>query len=138
MSEAAGEVMMHDPIETLRAYVTAFETLNPEAVLAFYHLPCMFIAPFGVSLVTDADAARHIASALIEHARSQGYRRTEVSQIHHNPLAANLVSVSGEFVRFGTGDQEIGRFGFTYVMRDEGAGWSIVVAVAHDVPQANE
>ena len=61
---------MHDPEETLREYVQAFETLNPEVVFPFYHSPCMFIAPFGVSLAADANAARDTASALIEHARS--------------------------------------------------------------------
>lgn len=87
--------MAQDPAETLRAYVRAFETLDPEVVLPFYHSPCMFIAPFSVSLATDADAARHTASALIEHARSQGYRRTEIRQLHQKTLASNLVSLSG-------------------------------------------
>ncbi len=130
--------MARDPTETLRAYVRAFETLDPEVVLPFYYCPCMFIAPFGVSLATDADAAHHTASALVYHARSQGYRRTEITQLHQRTLASNLVSLSGVFVRFGTGDNEIGRFGFTYVMRDDGTDWRIVVAMAHDAPQAKE
>jgi len=94
----------------------------------------MFIAPFGVSLATDADAARHTACALIGHARSQGYRRTEIRQLHVRALASNLASLSGVFVRLGVGDHEIGRFGFSYVMRDDGTGWRIVVAMAHDAP----
>lgn len=130
--------MARDPAETLRAYVKAFETLDPEVVLPFYHSPCMFVAPFGVSLAADAEAARRTASALIEHARSQGYRRTEMSQLQQKTLASNLVSLSGVFVRFGAGDHEIGRFGFSYVLRDDGTGWRIVVAVAHDAPQTQE
>ena len=130
--------MVDDPEDTLRGYVEAFETLNPEAVLPFYHSPCVFIAPFGVSLAEDADAARRTAAALIEYARSQGYRRTEIRELHMRTLASNLVSLWGVFVRFSTGDDEIGRFGFSYLMRDDGTGWRIVVAVAHDAPPTSE
>lgn len=130
--------MTHDAGDTLREYVEAFATLDPEAIVPFYHLPCMFIAPFGISFAADADAVRRTASALIEHARSQRYRRTEFLGLHMQELAANLVSFSGVFVRFNAKDDEIGRFGFFYIMRNEGAGWRIVVAVAHDPPKAED
>lgn len=129
--------MAHDPVETLRAYVKAFETLDPEVVFPFYHTPCMFIAPFGVSIASETDAARHTASALIEHARSQGYQRTEITQLRQRNLASSLVSLSGVFVRFGVENLVIGRFGFTYIMRHDGARWRIVVAVAHDALQVD-
>lgn len=125
--------MANDPVEALRAYVKAFETLNPEAVVPFYHSPCIFIAPFGVSVAIDATAAYLTASALIDHARSQGYRRTEITQLHKRTLGSNLVSLSGVFVRYGSYDKEIGRFGFTYIMREVGVEWRIVVAVASDI-----
>ena len=82
--------MANDPVEALRAYVKAFETLNPEAVVPFYHSPCIFIAPFGVSVAIDATAAYLTASALIDHARSQGYRRTEITQLHKRTLGKPL------------------------------------------------
>jgi len=132
--------MMPDPENTLREYVQAFEMLNPEAILPFYHSPCIFIAPFGVSVAQDVEATRRTAFALIERARSQGYRRTEIRELHTRTLASNLVSLSGVFVRFrtDTGDAEIGRFGFSYIMRNDGTGWRIVVAVAHDTPPTKE
>lgn len=125
--------MANDPVEALRAYVTAFETLNPELVVPFYHSPCIFIAPFGVSVAIDATAAYLTASALIDHARSQGYHRTEITQLQKRTLASNLALLSGVFVRYGSNDKEIGRFGFTYIMREVGVEWRIVVAVASDI-----
>ena len=125
-------VLSQGPEDTLRAYVRAFETLEAEAVLPFYDSPCMFIAPFGVSLAGDGDAARHIAAALMEHARSQGYRRTEIRSLRVEGLAGNLAMLTGVFVRFDSKDAEVGRFGFTYILREGGAGWRIVVAVGHD------
>ena len=124
--------MSHSPEDTLRAYVRAFETLEAEAVLPFYDSTCMFIAPFGDSLAGDGEAARRTASALIEHARSQGYRRTEVRGLRVEELASNLAMLAGVFVRFDSRDEEIGQFGFTYIMRNAGAGWRIAVAVGHD------
>lgn len=124
---------MHDsPEAALRAYVAAFESLNVEAVVPFYDSPCLFIAPFGVSMAVDTAAARPIATAMIEHARSVGYRRTEIRDLRLERLADNLATLSGDFIRFGEGDAEVGRMGFTYIMRDVGAGWRFVVAVGRD------
>ena len=130
-------VLSQGPEDTLRAYVRAFETLEAEAVMPFYDSTCMFIAPFGVTPTGDGEAARRTASALMEHARSQGYRRTEIRSLRVEGLADNLALLSGVFVRFNSESEEVGRFGFTYIMRNGGAGWRIVVAVGHD-PAAGE
>jgi len=53
------------PEEALRAYVEAFETLDADAVVPFYHTPCMFIAPQGVFVAEGVDAARGVASRRI-------------------------------------------------------------------------
>lgn len=128
--------MSASPEETLRAYVRAFESLDPDAVVPFYRLPCTFVAPHGVSVVSDAEAARALAGALVAHARSQGYRRTEIVGLETRRLAESIASLSGTFVRHRADDAEIGRFGFTYTMWRSGEEWKIVVAMAHDAPPA--
>ncbi len=129
--------MNDDPEETLRAYVKAFESLDADAVVPFYHLPCMFLAPPGVSLVADAAAARGLVEKLIEHARSQGYRRTETVGLSTTRLADTLASLSGVFVRFDGEDREISRFGFLYVLHRSAGAWRIAVAVAYGAPPAS-
>lgn len=130
-----GDLMNRRPEEALRAYVAAFETLDPDAVASFYHLPCVFVGPPGVTVVADASAARGMARALIEHARGQGYRRTEIRALETRALAESLASATGVFVRFGSEGKEISRFGFAYtLLREAAVGWRIVVAVAHDAP----
>lgn len=128
--------MNDNPEEALRTYVKAFESLDPDAVVSFYHLPCMFITPMGVTLVSDADAARGVASKLLDHARSQDYRRTEFLALDVEMLGQRLALLSGTFARFNSKGEEISRFGFAYTMHRDGAGWRIVVAVAHDAPAA--
>lgn len=120
------------PLETLDAYVRAFESLRAEAVVPFYELPCTFIRPDGSWVVQDEATALALVSHLIDHARSQGYHRTDVSDATVRPMAANLVEIAGVFIRRDATGAEIARFGFTYIVRLGPAGWRIIVAVAYD------
>ena len=124
--------MAGTPSEMIDAYVRAFETQRGENVVPFYDLPCTFIRPDGVWVIQDAAAAVTLANHLIDHARSQGYQRTDVSRLAVRTLAANLAELEGVFVRYDAAQEEIARFGFTYIVRQSDRGWRIVVAVAHD------
>lgn len=124
--------MKETPLEMLTAYVRAFETLRAEAVIPFYLVPCTFIRPDGTWVVQDEAAALALAGHLIEYAKGQGYRRTEVSELAIRALAPGLAELSGDFVRYDASQSEIGRFGFTYIVRGVSDRWKIVVAVAHD------
>lgn len=124
--------MSQDPESLLTSYVRAFESLDPQAVVPFFQLPCTFIRPDGTWLVSDPETAMVLVTHLIEHAKSQGYARTEVSGLATKRLAAQLALLTGVFVRHDATGVEIGRFGFTYVVRGGEHGWQIVVAMAHD------
>ena len=120
------------PTEMLNDYVKAFETLEASAVTPFYQLPCTFIRPDGVWVVSDDATAATLAAHLIDHARSQGYRRTETRDLEVKRLAAELAMMTGGFVRYNAAAEEIGRSGFTYIVRRDNSSWKIVVAIAHD------
>ena len=124
--------MSGTPVELLTAYVRAFETLSAEAFVPFYDLPCTFVSPDGVWIVQDGSAAVALVNHLIDHARSQGYHRTDVSRLAVRPLAAGLAELAGVFVRYDAAQEEIARFGFTYIVRQRAGQWRIIVAVAHD------
>ena len=128
--------MNDQPEETLVAYVRAFESLDPDAVALFYHQPCLFIAPGHVTPIADTEGVRHLVAQLIDQARNQGYRRTEILDLEVRPLAESLASLSGVFVRYDSRREEIGRFGFSYTLQHDGQGWKIVVAVAYPAPTA--
>jgi len=123
--------MTENTESAFHAYMRAFETLDPEAALPFYHLPSMFIAPQGVFAVPDANTARTLLSQFMGQLRSQSYHRTEVVGLTVRKLSSGLASCAGTFVRFNTGGEEITRLGFTYTMRNAGS-WKIIVAVLHD------
>lgn len=125
-------MMNQSPIEMLNAYVRAFESQQAADVVLFYHLPCTFIRPDGVWIVQDEATALVLANHLIEHAKAQGYDRTEAREIKIRALARGLVELNGMFIRYDVSNSEIGRFGFTYIIRSISGVWKIVVAAAHD------
>jgi hypothetical protein len=124
--------MTGTPSEMLGAYVRAFETLRGENVVPFYQLPCTFIRPDGAWVVQDEATALVLANHLIEHAKGQGYHRTEVVDLMNRALAPGLAELTGVFVRYDESQSEIARFGFTYIVRGGADQWRIVVAVAHE------
>jgi hypothetical protein len=124
--------MTDSPEAALHAYLRAFETLDPEAALAFYHVPCIFIAPQGVVAAPDASTVRATLAQVMGQLRAQAYRRTEVRGLEVRELASGLASCAGEFARFNAGGEEIARPGFTYIMRRSDGAWRIVVATLHD------
>lgn len=123
--------MADNPESAFHAYIRAFETLDPEAALPFYHLPCMFIAPQGVFVAQDIATARGLLSQVMEPLRSQSYRRTEVVGLAVRQLSPDVASCAGTFVRFNTSGEEIARLGFTYTLRHAGS-WKVIVAVVHE------
>jgi hypothetical protein len=125
------EKMTDSPESAFHAYIQAFEALDPETALPFYDLPCMFIAPQGVFAAPDIDTARALLSQFMGQLRTQSYRRTEVVGFTVRKFSLNLASCAGTFVRLNTGDGEIARLGFTYIMRNAGS-WKIVVAALHE------
>jgi hypothetical protein len=123
--------MTDSPESAFFAYIRAFETLDPEAALPFYHLTGMFIAPQGAFAVPDTNTARALLSQFMGQLRSQSYRPTEVVGLTVRKLSPGLASCAGTFVRFNTSGEEITRLGFTYIMRYSGS-WKIIVAVVHE------
>jgi hypothetical protein len=123
--------MTDSPALAFHAYIRAFETLDPETAVPFYHLPGLFIAPQGLFAMPDTNTARALVSQVMAQLRGQSYSRTEVVSFTVHTLSSDLAVCAGTFVRFNTGGQEITRMGFTYIMRNSGA-WKIIVAVVHE------
>lgn len=120
------------PTDMLGVHVRAFETQRAGEVVPFCELPCTFIRPDGTWVAQDEATALTLVNHLLDHAKSQGYDRTEIVQTAGRRLANGLAEVAGVFVRFNAAGAEIARFGFTYILRGGPQGRRIVVAVAHD------
>ena len=119
-----------DPQEMFSAYLQAFESLDPLAIVQYYDTPAMVVMPAAVVLIPDAPTGQRLIAGSIQQLRAQGYLRTEVAGLEVRQLAPTLALCSGVFI--GPGDKGAhGRAGFTYTLRRTEA-WKIVVAMTHD------
>lgn len=119
-----------DPQEMFSAYLQAFESLDPLAIVQYYDTPAMVVMPAAVVLIPDAPTGQRLIAGSIQQLRAQGYLRTEVAGLEVRQLAPTLALCSGVFIRHGD-NGELGRAGFTYTLRRTEA-WKIVVAMTHD------
>ena len=124
--------MASTPAELLPAYVKAFETLDPTALVPFYHLPCLFLAPGYQGVVAEPAQAQAVVAYLMDQARAQGFRRSEIHDLEVVPLSADLARLTCSYVRFDGEGAEVARFGSTYLARCVAGVWGIAAAVAHD------
>jgi ketosteroid isomerase-like protein len=119
-------------LETFRRYVRAFETLRPDAVVPYYHEPCVFISPQGVvPLHTSAEIVAFFANVMASLHRD-GYASSEFPDPEALRLSDALTMLRGVGSWKRADGTELRRFGATYTFRKGDTGWRIVVAVVHD------
>jgi ketosteroid isomerase-like protein len=119
-------------LETFRRYVRAFETLRPEAVVPYYHEPCVFISSQGVAtLHTGADVVAFFTNVMAG-LHGDGYASSEFPDLQVLGLSDALTMVRGVGSWKRADGTELRHFGLTYMLRKGDTGWRIVVAVVHD------
>ena len=123
-------------IEFFLRYSKAFKTLDHDAVLPFYHEPCLFISPQGIiSLPTRSDVASFFRDVM-SNLRAQDYRTSNFAGLRAASLSPNLAVVTGVGTWLRTDGSELRRFGLTYTLWGTGDAWEIAVAAVHDpIPQ---
>lgn len=119
-------------LETFRLYVRAFETLRPEAVVPYYHEPCLFVSPqVAMTLQTGSDVAaffRKVMAGL----HADGYANSAFANLTVLVLSDTLAMVRGVGSWNRADGTELRRFGLTYTFRKNDPAWRIVAAVVHD------
>ena len=119
-------------VRTYTEYFGAFQTLDPEAVLPYYHLPFMVLSPAGVAAAGDTASARTMFSGMMSALRGRGYARSEWSRLGVQQLGEDAAMLGCGVARFKTDGTVLERFGATYTFRRTDAGWKIAVLVVHD------
>lgn len=134
---SSAEAGRSDPETALRHYASAFEATDADAIadrlVGSYHMPSMFVTPWGVNVFSNPEEARANVSQAIETMRAFGYKRTDCLNLETRWFASDLATVTGVFVRVGSDEKELNRTGFTYTMRLAEDHWKIVCAILHDV-----
>ena len=113
-------------------YIQAFQTLDPDAAVPYFHCPCMFISPQGVHVFATADDVRTLLTQIMAGLRARGYARSELLDLHVNRMSRNTALLTVSRIRYATDGRELERFGETYTLRSAEREWKIAVAMIHD------
>jgi ketosteroid isomerase-like protein len=118
--------------QTYTEYFQAFQTLDVDAVLPYYHVPCMFLSPQGVLAVTNAAEARGLFAEMMKGLKARSYARSESGKRWVKQLSDHGALLSTRVVRFKTDGAELEQFGATYTFWKTDGGWKIAVLTVHD------
>ena len=118
--------------QTFTNYIQAFQTLDPDATLPYFPIPCMFIPPQGVRVLATAADVEALLTQVMEGLKARSYARSELMDLHVKQMSGNSAVVSVSRVRYATDGREMERFGETYTLRRTEDGWKIAVAMIHD------
>ncbi len=109
-----------------------FRRCERQPLLPYLHLPCMFIAPQGVAVMSNATEVESLLDRMMEGLKARGYARSELTDVEAIPLSENIVLVSVSRARYKKDGSQLERVGETYTFRKIDNGWKIVTATVHD------
>jgi ketosteroid isomerase-like protein len=113
-------------------YVQTFQTLDPNATLPYFHVPCMFIPPHGVRVLTTAADVEALLTQVMQDLKARGYARSQLMELHVKQMSGNIALVSVSRVRYATDGRELERLGETYILHKTEGSWKIAMAMIHD------
>ncbi len=125
-------------LETFRRYVKAFETLQPEAVVPYYHEPCLFMSPQVVMTLQSSANVVAFFTTVMAGLRGDGYASSAFPHLRVRMLSDVVATVEGVGTWKRADGTELRRFGLTYTLRRNDSGWRIAVAVVHDPQQQGD
>jgi len=139
---------MADPRESVLAaydgYTTSFQSAyerfasdpganpDPTPALPFYHAPCMFITPLGLSLYPEGpDLGRHFEQVMLDM-QAKRYLRTGLGTPFVTPLGSRCALLSIEIARFDLDERQYDEYGVTYTFHSQAKDdWRIAVVTTH-------
>ena len=116
----------------LNDYYRDFSTLSVQAILPYFHEPCLIIGNQGVFAAPTRSVLPSAFTPVLEGLRSRGYGRSELSIQQFKSLSAATALVTGVALRFKIDGQPLERAGVTYLLQKAVHHWKIAVLVTHD------
>jgi len=121
---------MNDVLAAIHDYYKAFSTLDLDACLPFFTLPCRFVGLRGTFAVANREDLERVLGPTFEALKSKNYQRSEFIEPQFTTLTENAVLVRGVAVRYESAGTELGRVPISYMMQRAGGGWKIAVVAS--------
>lgn len=119
----------------LADYYRDFSSLNLQAIVPYFHEPCLIIGSQGVFAAPTRSVLATALTPVMESLRSTGYGRSELSIRQLKPLSPATILVIGIALRFKVDGQPLERAGVNYLLQKADHQWKIAVLVTHDTDE---
>jgi hypothetical protein len=121
---------MTETLVAIHDYYKAFSTLELEACLPFFTLPCMFIGLRGTFAVANREDLARVLGPTLEMLKTKDYQRSEFIETQLTTLTDNTALVCGVAVRYRASGPELERVPISYLVHQSGAAWKIAVVAS--------
>jgi hypothetical protein len=121
---------MTETLLAIRDYYKAFSTLELEACLPSFSLPCLFIGLRGTFGVANREDLAKVLGPAFEELRTKDYQRSEFIEPQVITLTENTVLVRGVAVRYRASGTELERVPISYLLHQSGTAWKIAVVAS--------
>ena len=127
---------MADDAETIerayKEYFEAFQTLDPRAVVPYFHVPALALTSRGTIALTSAAEVEAFFVRMMGRLKGLGYARSTITDLHITRLSDSVALLSIRGARFRADGTRLEEIGATYTLHKTGAGWKMAVLVLHD------
>jgi ketosteroid isomerase-like protein len=121
---------MNEALAAIHNYYKAFSTLDLDACVPFFTLPCMFIGLRGTFAVANREDLARVLGPTFEALKSKNYQRSEFIEPQLTNLTENAALVRGVAVRYQASGAELGRVAISYMVQQIEGGWKIAVVAS--------
>ena len=112
-------------------YFRHFGNLDLDAIVSYFHLPCMFTTPFGVFVFNTSSDVEGFWHPRFEDLKAQDFGHTERSQACIKVLTDDTAFASSLATRFNKAGVQMERRGAAFTVRKTGGSWKIVALIHH-------
>jgi hypothetical protein len=113
---------MSELLLAIHDYYNAFSSLDLDACLPFFTLPCMFIGLRGTFAVTSREDLAKVLGPTLETLKTKDYQRSEFIEIQLTTLTVA--------VRYRASGAELERVPISYLVHQSGGAWKLAVVAS--------
>lgn len=117
--------------EFFNNYAADFSSLGTQALLHYFHRPCMAIAPQGVFTLTTEVEIEQVFEPMFEGLIARGYTQSEWLDMQIKLLADHVALASSTAVYYNGAGEELERAGGTYILHKTEGVWKIATMIVH-------
>ena len=99
---------MNEALAAIHNYYKAFSTLDLDACVPFFTVPCMFIGLRGTFAVANREDLARVLGPTFEALKTKNYQRSEFIEPQLTTLTENTALVRGVAVRYQASGTELG------------------------------